>query len=87
MAGDQLYVDMDLSAENLPPGTRLAIGSTVIQVTAQPHTGCAKFAERFGADATRFVNSTTGRELKLRGINAKVVQPGIVRVGDTVRNV
>jgi hypothetical protein len=87
LAGDQLYVDMDLSAENLPPGSRLAIGSTLIRVTAQPHTGCKKFAERFGADATRFVNSATGKELKLRGINAKVVQPGIVRVGDVVRKV
>jgi hypothetical protein len=85
LAGDQFYVDLDLSAENLPPGSRLAIGSALIEVTAQPHTGCKKFAERFGADATRFVNSSAGKELKLRGINAKIVQPGIVRVGDTVR--
>jgi hypothetical protein len=85
LAGDQLYVDLDLSAENLPPGSRLAVGSALIEVTAQPHTGCKKFAERFGADATRFVNSSAGKELKLRGINAKIVQPGIVRVGDTVR--
>ena len=85
LAGDQLFVDMDLSAENLPPGRHLAIGSALIQVTAQPHTGCKKFAERFGADAMRFVNTPKGRELNLRGINAKVVLPGIVRVGDTVR--
>jgi len=84
-AGDQLFVDMDLSVENLPPGSRLAIGSTLIQVTAQPHTGCKKFAERFGVDAVKFVNSPMGKKLNLRGINAKVVQPGAIRVGDRVR--
>jgi len=73
-----------LSGANLPPGTRLAIGSAVIEVTAQPHTGCAKFIERFGADAHRLVNSPVGRELNLRGINAKVVQAGTIRVGDAV---
>jgi hypothetical protein len=87
LAGDQLYVDLDLSAENLPPGSRLAIGSALIEVTALPHTGCKKFAERFGADATRFVNSSAGKELKLRGVNAKIVQPGVVRVGDAIRKV
>lgn len=87
LAGDQLFVDIDLSAENLPPGSQLAVGSALIEVTAQPHTGCKKFAERFGADATRFVNSTAGKQLKLRGVNAKVVQPGVVRVGDAVRKV
>jgi hypothetical protein len=87
LAGDQLYVDLDLSAENLPPGSRLAIGSALVEVTALPHTGCKKFAERFGADATRFVNSSAGKKLKLRGVNAKIVQPGFVRVGDTVRKV
>lgn len=84
LAGDQLFVDIDLSTANLPPGTELAIGSAVIQVTAQPHTGCAKFVERFGVDAMTFVNSPVGRELCLRGINARVVQPGLVRVGDGV---
>ena len=84
LAGDQLVIDLDLSVANLPPGTRLAIGSAVIEVTAQPHTGCAKFIERFGADAHQFVNSPVGRELNLRGINAKVVQAGRIRVGDVV---
>jgi MOSC domain-containing protein len=82
LAGDQLYVDLDLSAANLPPGTRLAIGSAVIEVTRQPHTGCAKFVERFGVDAMKLVNSPLGRELNLRGINARVVKPGTIRVGD-----
>ena len=82
LSGDQLFIDLDLTDANLPPGTRLAIGSAIIEVTAQPHTGCGKFAERFGVDATAFVNSAEGRRLHLRGINAKVVQSGAIRVGD-----
>ena len=82
LAGDQLYLDLDLSEDNLPAGTRLALGTAVIEVTAKPHTGCKKFSARFGVDATRFVNSKDGRRLHLRGINAKVVQPGTIRVGD-----
>jgi hypothetical protein len=85
LAGDQLFVDLDLSADNVPPGTRLAIGAAVIEVTAPPHTGCKKFSARFGPDAVKFVNSPEGRKLHLRGINGKVVQPGVVRVGDVVR--
>jgi hypothetical protein len=85
LAGDQLYVDLDLSEANLPPGTRLELGSAVIEITAQPHLGCKKFSARFGNDALRFVNSSIGRELRLRGANAKVVVPGHVRVGDPIR--
>jgi MOSC domain-containing protein YiiM len=84
LAGDQLYVDLDLSGDNLPPGTRLAIGSAVIEVTDQPHRGCAKFKQRFGSDALKFVNSPIGCELNLRGINAKVVQSGEIHPGDVV---
>lgn len=85
LAGDQLYLDMDLSLENLPAGTQLAIGSAVIEVTPPPHTGCQKFVARFGLDAMKFVNSAVGRELQLRGINAKVVQPGVIRVGNVAK--
>ena len=85
LAGDQLYVDLDLSARNLPPGTQLSIGSAVIEVTSQPHTGCAKFVQRFGVDAMKFVNSPKGRELRLRGLNARVVVAGQIRTGDRVR--
>jgi hypothetical protein len=85
LAGDQLYVDLDLGVANLPPGARLAIGDAVVEVTEQPHLGCAKFAARFGADALRFVNSAAGRELNLRGVCARVVEPGTVRPGDHVR--
>jgi hypothetical protein len=84
LAGDQLYLDLDLSVANLPPGTTLELGSAVIEVTAKPHLGCAKFTRRFGLDAMRFVNSPVGRELRLRGLCAKVVTPGTVHRGDTV---
>jgi MOSC domain-containing protein YiiM len=84
LAGDQLYLDLDVSTANLPPGTRLVIGTAVLQVTEPPHTGCAKFQARFGADALRFVNSPAGKELRLRGFNAQVVQGGAVRRGDSV---
>ncbi len=87
LAGDQLYVDMDLSYENLPPGTRLAIGEAIIEVTEPPHTGCRKFAARFGRDAMVFVNSGMGKRLNFRGINAKVMKSGAVRVGDVARKV
>jgi hypothetical protein len=85
LAGDQLYLDLDLSEANLPAGTRLAIGDTVIEVTAVPHTGCAKFSARFGREAMRFVNSEVGRSLRLRGLSARVVTAGTVRTGDEVR--
>ncbi len=85
LAGDQLYVDFDLSAANLPPGTRLGVGDAVIEVTSLPHTGCGKFVRRFGVDAQRFVNSDAGRELNLRGLNTKVVVGGTVRTADAVR--
>ena len=87
LAGDQLYVDLDLSAANLPAWTQLAIGTAVIAVTDQPHTGCKKFAARFGLNALAFISSPEGRSLNLRGINARVVRPGVVRVGDVVRKI
>jgi MOSC domain-containing protein YiiM len=82
LAGDQLYVDLDLSLDNLPPGSRLRIGSAVIEVSAIPHTGCQKFVARFGQAAMEFVNSEHGRRLNLRGINSRVVESGTIRVGD-----
>jgi len=87
LAGDQLFVDMDLSVANLPPGTQLSIGSAVIEVRPEPHTGCKKFVERFGFDAMKFVNSSLGRELCLRGINARVVQTGAIRRGEIVKKI
>lgn len=86
LAGDQLYLDLNLSEDNLPAGTRLAIGDggAVIEVTAEPHTGCAKFIERFGVEAMSFVNGREGRPRRLRGLNAKVVTGGVIRPGDVV---
>ena len=83
LAGDQLIVDLNLSMENLPPGARLSIGSAVLEISEKPHTGCAKFAERFGQDSLRFVSTPSGRDLRLRGVNTKIVQSGTVSVGDT----
>jgi hypothetical protein len=85
LAGDQLFIDMDLSKENLPAGSRLTVGSAVLEVSPLPHTGCHKFVARFGIDAMKFVNSVVGKELCLRGINAKVVQAGVVRLGTTAK--
>ena len=86
LAGDQLYVDLDLSHDNLPAGSRIEVGDDVVlEVTAKPHAGCKKFLARFGADAVAFVNSEEGSRLRLRGLNARVVRGGVVRVGDDVR--
>ena len=87
LAGDQLFVDLDLSTSNLPPGSRLSIGEAMIEVTAIPHTGCKLFLARYGPDALEFVNSPLGRQLNLRGINARVIQGGLLRSGDFVQKV
>jgi MOSC domain-containing protein YiiM len=84
LAGDNLLVDLDLSEGNLPPGTRLSVGATLLEITEVPHKGCKKFAERFGIDATRFVNAREGLRLHLRGIYARIVEPGVVAVGDVM---
>ncbi len=87
LAGDQVYVDLDLSIANLPAGSLLAVGHAVLRVSADPHLGCAKFVGRFGADAMRFVNSRLGRQLRLRGMNTTVAVPGTVRLGDLAAKV
>lgn len=84
LAGDQLFVDLDLSGKNLPPGTRLSIGDAVIEATAIPHLGCKKFVERFGLDAMKFANSEFGRKHNLRGINAKIITRGRIKTNDRV---
>ena len=84
LAGDQLYVDFDLSATNLPPGTRVRVGTAEIEITADPHTGCGKFVKRFGIDAQKFVNSPDGRALNMRGINSRITRAGVVRPGDAI---
>ena len=87
LAGDQLYVDLDLSDENLPAGTQLALGTAVIEVTAMPHTGCNKFCDRFGLPALKWVNSSEGKLHNLRGINAKVIQAGTIQLGDRLKKI
>jgi MOSC domain-containing protein YiiM len=84
LAGDQLYVDFDLSEANLVAGMRLQVGEAIVEVTDEPHLGCGKFAARFGTDAAKFVNSAAGRVLRLRGINTRVVRGGSVRMGDRI---
>jgi hypothetical protein len=87
LAGDQLYAELDLSYENLPVGQRLRIGEAVLEITAELHKGCGKYRERFGGDALKFISSPEGRRLNLRGIYAKVVQAGLVHVGDVIQKV
>jgi len=87
LAGDQLYIDMDLSKENLPAGSRITVGSAVLEVSPLPHTGCKKFVARFGIEAMEFVNSELGKLLCLRGINAKIIQGGTVKVGQTAKKI
>ena len=84
LAGDQLFVDLNIGLDNLPAGTRLAVGSAVIEVTAEPHTGCKKFVARYGMEAMTFVNTPQGKQMCLRGINTKVVEAGAIRVGDKI---
>ena len=79
LAGDQLYLDLDLSVDNLPAGSLIRVGHAVLEVSEKPHLGCAKFQDRFGEEAMRFVNSRVGRELRLRGANTRVVVPGVIR--------
>lgn len=87
LAGDNLLVDLDLSQANLPAGQTLKIGEAIIEISAEPHTGCAKFSKRFGSEALQFVNSPEGRQLRLRGVNARVLQAGRIRVGDRIHKV
>lgn len=84
LAGDNLLVDLDLSEANLATGQRLKIGEAILEITAKPHTGCSKFLKRFGADALKFVNSPEGKALRLRGVHAQVVKPGLITVGDRI---
>ena len=85
LSGDQLFADLDLSKANVPPGTRISVGGAILEATDQPHTGCHKFAARFGVDALKLISSATGKELQLRGINLKVVQGGEIKPGDLVK--
>ena len=84
LAGDNLFIDLDLRPENLPPGQRLRIGTAIIEITDVMHAGCAKFVERYGKPAVVFVNSPKGRKMRLRGVYARVVQDGHITVGDRV---
>ena len=87
LAGDQFFVDIDLSIENLPAGQQIKVGTAILEISEKPHTGCAKFTERFGSGAIRLVNSREGRAMRLRGVNARVIKGGVVNVGDTVSKV
>jgi MOSC domain-containing protein YiiM len=84
LAGDQLYVDLDISAENMPPGQRFTIGKALLEITEEAHTGCSKFSARYGSDAVRFVNSREGRAARRRGVYARILRPGKIKTGDLV---
>ena len=84
LSGDQLVIDIDMGMENLPPGTQLSVGSAVVEISEKPHTGCVKFADRFGKDALRFVSTPMAMDMRLRGVNTRVVRSGTIRAGDTV---
>ena len=87
LAGDQLLVDLDLSIANLPAGARIRVGEAELVISETPHTGCAKFSGRFGSDALRWINSPLGRDLRFRGLNARVVRGGAIRIGDLIQKV
>jgi len=87
IAGDQLFVDFNLNKDNVPPGTKIAVGAAVLEVTSMPHTGCKKFAARFGVDAVKFISSPKGRQWQLRGINAQVIKTGTIQVGDRLSKI
>ncbi|MBN8583174.1 MAG: MOSC domain-containing protein [Anaerolineae bacterium] len=87
LAGDQFFVDFDLSEENIPAGTRLAIGSAIVEVSPLPHNGCKKFSARFGVDALKFISMAENKPMRMRGINAKIIQVGDVKQGDLIRKI
>jgi MOSC domain-containing protein YiiM len=84
LAGDNLIVDLDLSQANLATGQRLRMGDAIVEITFEPHNGCAKFSKRFGPEALRFVNSAQGKQWRLRGVHAQVIQAGWVNTGDRI---
>ena len=85
LAGDNLFVDLDLSQDNIQHGQQLAAGGAILEVTEIPHNGCKKFALRYGQAALDFVNSPLGKQLHLRGIYARVIQDGVIRTGDSIK--
>lgn len=87
LAGDQIFVDFDLSLDHLPPHSKIQVGSAILEISAKPHTGCKKFSDRFGIQALEFISTPQGKSLRMRGVNARVIQAGEIHVGDVVRKV
>jgi hypothetical protein len=84
LPGDNFHVDLDLGEAALPVGSQLRLGTALLEITALPHAGCAKFRARFGDDALRWVNHRSFRARRLRGVFCRILEGGVASLGDAI---